>query len=125
MIMMGTAAIAFHCYSEGRQLHADKGAQPMTDSEDIHKALERLARENAELRGLVLATGVILTQLLQTITLRELNPQNAATKLITNAEKAIEAFKPDESEPDAGVMKARALKAVKQYETQLRSVLPV
>jgi hypothetical protein len=97
----------------------------MTDSDDIHEALERLGRENAELRGLVLATGVILTQLLQTITLRELNPQNAATKVITNAEKAIEAFMPDESEPDAVMMKAYALKAVKQYETQLRSVLPV
>lgn len=97
----------------------------MTDSDDIHQALERLGRENAELRGLVLATGVILTQLLQTITLRELNPQNAATKVITNAQNAIEAFKPEESEPDAALMKSYALKALKQYETQLRSVLPV
>jgi hypothetical protein len=96
----------------------------MTDTKDINEALDRLARENAELRGLVLATGVILTQLLQTITLREINPQNAATKTITNAEQAIEGFKP-EGEPLGDVMKARALKAVKQYETQLRSVLPV
>ncbi len=96
----------------------------MTDSKDTQEALDRLARDNAELRGLVLATGVILTQLLQTITLREMNPQNAATKTITNAEKAIEGFKP-EDEPYGDIMKARALKAVKQYETQLRSVLPV
>ncbi len=73
----------------------------------------------------MLATGVILTQLLQTITLREMNPQNAATKTITNAEKAIEGFKPDEADPLGDVMKERALDAVKQYETQLRSVLPV
>jgi hypothetical protein len=96
----------------------------MTDSKDINEALDRLARENAELNGLVLATGVILTQLLQTITLRELNPQNAATKIISNAGKAIEGFKPEEARPLDAVMKQRALEAVKQYEDQLRSVLP-
>jgi hypothetical protein len=97
----------------------------MTDTKDIHEALDRLARENAELRGLALATGVILTQLLQTITLREMNPQNAATKIISNAEAAIAGFEPDKSEPLGAVMKERALSAVKQYEDQLRSVLPV
>lgn len=97
----------------------------MTESTNIQEALDRLAAENAELRGLVLATGVILTQLLQTITLREMNPQGAATKVITNAEKAIAGFQPDPSEPMSDVMKERALEAVKQYETQLRSVLPV
>jgi hypothetical protein len=97
----------------------------MPDTQDTQQALERLERENAELRGLALATGVILTQLLQTITLRELNPQNAATKTIANAEKAIEGFQPDAAEPLGELMKERALKAVKQYETQLRSVLPV
>jgi hypothetical protein len=97
----------------------------MTDTKNVNEALDALARENAELRGLVLATGVILTQLLQTITLREMNPQNAATKVIGNAEAAIAGFKPEPGEPHGDVMKARALKAVKQYETQLRSVLPV
>jgi hypothetical protein len=97
----------------------------MTDTKDINEALDRLARENAELRGLALATGVILTQLLQAMTLREMNPQNAATKTITNAEKAIEGFAPDAADPLGDVMKKRALEAVKQYETQLRSVLPV
>jgi len=97
----------------------------MPESTDVNEALDRLARENAELSGLVLATGVILTQLLQTICLREMNPQGAATKIITNAEKAIEAFKPEEAGPRDAVMKARAVQAVKQYEKQLRSVLPV
>ena len=97
----------------------------MTDTQDIHAALERLARENAELNGLVLATGVMLTQLLQTMTLRELNPQAAATRVITNAQKAIEGFKPEPAGPFDAVMKARALQGVKQYEDQLRSVLPV
>lgn len=97
----------------------------MTQSQDIDAALERLARENAELNGLSLATGVILTQLLQTICLRELNPQNAATKIIANAEQAIEGFQPEEAGPHDAAMKARAIQAVKQYEKQLRSVLPV
>jgi hypothetical protein len=96
-----------------------------SDTQDVHAALERLARENAELNGLVLATGVILTQLLQTMTLRELNPQAAATRVIGNAQKAIEGFKPDPAGPLDAVMKARALQGLKQYEDQLRSVLPV
>jgi hypothetical protein len=95
----------------------------MTEAKDINAALEALARENAELRGLALATGVILTQLLQAMTLRELNPQNAATRIVTNAQKAIEGFKAG-AEPLDAVMKTRALEAVKQYEDQLRSVLP-
>jgi hypothetical protein len=96
----------------------------MTDTKDIQDALDRLTRENAELNGLVLATGVILTQLLQSMCLRELNPQAAATRIVTNAQEAIEGFKPEESRPLDAVMKARALAAVKQYEDQLRSVLP-
>ena len=97
----------------------------MTDTKDIPAALDALARENAELNGLVLATGVILTQLLQSMCLRELNPQAAATRVIANAQKAIEGFKPEPSGPLDAVMKARALQGVKQYEDQLRSVLPV
>ena len=96
----------------------------MSEPKDVKEALDRLARENAELRGLVLATGVILTQLLQSMTLRELNPQAGATRIVTNAQKAIEGFKPAETEPLEAVMKQRALEAVKQYEDQLRSVLP-
>jgi hypothetical protein len=96
----------------------------MPQSNDIQKALDALARENAELNGLALATGVILTQLLQSMCLRELNPQAAATKIITNAENAIEGFKPERAGPHDAAMKARALQAVKQYERQLRSVLP-
>jgi hypothetical protein len=95
----------------------------MPETKDINAALEALARENAELRGLALATGVILTQLLQSMTLRELNPQAAATRIVTSAQKAIEGFKAG-VEPLDAVMKTRALEAVKQYEDQLRSVLP-
>ena len=97
----------------------------MSDNKDVHAEIERLQRENAELGGLILATGVILTQLLQTMTLRELNPQAAATKIIANAQKAIEGFKPEPPGPLDGAMKARALQGVKQYEQQLRSVLPI
>lgn len=87
-----------------------------------NEAIERLKRENAELSGLALATGVILTQLLQTICRRELNPQGAAGRIMTDARTAIEGFtaKLENADP---VMKARALEAVKQYEDQIRSVL--
>ena len=97
----------------------------MPESKDVNEALDRLARQNAELSGLTLATGVILTQLLQTICLRELNPKGAAAKIITNAEEAIAGFKPEEAGPHDAVMKASALRAIKQYEKQLGSVLPV
>jgi hypothetical protein len=93
----------------------------MADLKDTNEALERLKRENAELNGLVLATGVILTQLLQSICLRELNPQAAAGKIMSNAREAIEGFTA-QSGTDP-VMKARALEAVSQYEEQIRSVL--
>jgi hypothetical protein len=96
----------------------------MSDPKDLNDAIDRLARENAELNGLALDTGVILTQLLQTMCLRELNPQRAATQIITNAQKAIEGFKPEHAGSLDAVMKARALQGVKQYEEQIRSVLP-
>lgn len=96
----------------------------MSDTKELQAAIEKLQRENAELNGLILATGVLLTQLLQANTLRELNPQNGATRIVTNAQKAIEAFRPEHGGPLASVMKERALAAVKQYEDQIRSVLP-
>ncbi|MEI9900899.1 MAG: hypothetical protein WDN31_13045 [Hyphomicrobium sp.] len=96
----------------------------MSDNKDLQAAIEKLQRENAELNGLILATGVILTQLLQANTLRELNPQAGATRIVTNAQKAIEAFRPEQGGTFGTVMKDRALAAVKQYEDQLRSVLP-
>jgi len=94
----------------------------MVDFKDTNEAIEHLQRQNAELSGLALATGVILTQLLQSICKRELNPQAAAKQIMTNAREAIEAF----TEKTAGadpVMKVRALEAVGQYEEQIRSVL--
>jgi hypothetical protein len=97
----------------------------MSVDQDLTGELERLTRENAELSGLAFATGIILTQLLQTMTMRELNPQNAATKIISNAEQAIEGFKPAQAEVLNAALKDMALKAVKHYEMQLRSVLPV
>jgi hypothetical protein len=93
----------------------------MADSKDTNEAIDQLKRENAELNGLVLATGVILTQLLQSICLRELNPQAAAGKIMTNAREAIEGFTAHSGADP--VMKARALDAVDQYEEQIRSVL--
>ncbi|MBL8845411.1 MAG: hypothetical protein JNN24_06530 [Hyphomicrobium zavarzinii] len=95
----------------------------MADTTDTTEAINQLKRENAELSGLALATGVILTQLLQTICKREMNPQQSAGKIIANARDAVEGFTA-QSGADP-VMKARALEAVKQYEDQIRSVLAV
>jgi hypothetical protein len=97
----------------------------MSSTKDVNETLHRLKRENAELSGLALATGVILTQLLQTMTMRELNPQRVATKIISNAAEAIEVFEPREAEALDAAMRESALKAVKYYEEQLRSVLPI
>jgi len=88
---------------------------------DTAEAISQLKRETAELSGLALATGVILTQLLQSICKRELNPQAAAGKVMANAREAIDGF--TSQGPHDPVMKARALEAVAQYETQIRSVL--
>ena len=95
----------------------------MTDLKDVEKAIVELKRENAELSGLALATGVILTQLLQSNCKRELNPQAAAGRIMGNAREAIEGFtSATHADP---VMKRRALDAVAQYEEQIRSVLAV
>lgn len=95
----------------------------MTDLNAATETIERLKRENAELSGMALATGVILTQLLQRICARELNPQAAAGRIMTQAREAIEGFTAStDADP---VMKARALAAVNQYEEQIRSALAV
>ena len=95
----------------------------MADTKNTNAAIADLKRENAELSGMVLATGVILTQLLQTICKRELNPQAAAGRIMASAREGIEGFAAaTKADP---VMKKRALDAVKQYEDQIRSVLAV
>ncbi|KUO57510.1 MAG: hypothetical protein APF80_16380 [Alphaproteobacteria bacterium BRH_c36] len=95
----------------------------MADPKDTDETIADLKREIAELSGLSLATGVILTQLLQKICMREMNPQGAATQIIENARKGIEGFTQEHGADP--VMTARALKAVEQYEEQIRSVLRV
>jgi hypothetical protein len=95
----------------------------MTDT-DMKAAIERLQRENAELSALSLATGVLLTQLLQAMLKRELNPWKAATKMLDDARSAIEGFKPETDGERDPVMKERALEALRQYEAQIKSVLP-
>ncbi|HVZ04475.1 hypothetical protein [Hyphomicrobium sp.] len=93
----------------------------MADTKDTNEAIADLKRQIAELEGLSLATGVILTQLLQKIASREMNPQGAAGQIVNNARAAIEGFTAQQkSDP---VMKNRAIEAVKQYEDQIRSVL--
>jgi hypothetical protein len=95
----------------------------MTEAKITDQLIASMQRQIAELEGLSLATGVILTQLLQTSCKRELNPQAAAGRIMTDAREAIEAF--TTQVPSDPVMKARALLAVKQYEDQIRSVLNI
>ena len=97
----------------------------MTNSTDANAEIEALKREVAELSGLALATGVLLTQLLQSNLKRELNPWNAATKMLTDARTAIQGFNPETTGERDPAMKQRALDALDQYEQQLRTVLPV
>lgn len=93
----------------------------MADSDTLKAEIEALKKETQELNGLTLATGVILTQLLQRICARELNPQQAAGKIMETAREGIEGFA---KQTNAGeVMKGRALEAVEQYEEQIRSAL--
>jgi hypothetical protein len=95
----------------------------MTDVTRLTSEIETLKRQNEELSGLALATGVILTQLLQANCKRELNPQGAATRIMSNAREAIDGFsKATIADP---VMTKRALEAVQQYEDQIKSVLAV
>ncbi len=90
---------------------------------DVNDEIARLKQENAELAGLALATGVILTQLLQRICARELNPQAAAGRIMQTARDGIEGFSAaTNADP---VMKKRALEAVTQYEEQIRNALAV
>ncbi|MET0409114.1 MAG: hypothetical protein ABW006_12175 [Hyphomicrobium sp.] len=95
----------------------------MADTTDLNATIAGLKHEIAELSGLSLATGVILTQLLQKIVSREMSPQNATTQIVNNAREAIDGFT-SQFEVDP-VMKKRALDAVTQFEDQIRSVLPI
>jgi hypothetical protein len=96
----------------------------MSTAPDLNETIERLTRENAQLSGLVLATGVLLTQLLQSNLKRELNPWKSATKMLDEARTAIEGFKPDTPGEQNPAMKERALEALAQYDEQIKAVLP-
>lgn len=95
----------------------------MTDITTLEQDIARLKRENAELGGLALATGIILTQLLQTSCKREMNPQAAAGRIMTAAREGVEGFAvATHADP---LLRKRALEAVAQYEEQIRSVLAI
>lgn len=95
----------------------------MSDVSHLTAEIADLKRQNGELAGLALATGVILTQLLQANCKRELNPQVAATRIMENAREAIDGYsKATNADP---VLTKRALEAVQQYEDQIKSVLAV
>jgi hypothetical protein len=97
----------------------------MPELKDTNDALSHLALENARLKGEILATGVILTQLLQSICRTQLNPHAFATRIMKDAQDAVQAFEPAGDKANATVMKQSALETVQHYSEQIRSVLPV
>lgn len=97
----------------------------MSETNTTTAALEQIARENAKLRGEILATGVILAQLLQSICRTQLNPHAFATKIMNQAQDAVQAFQPNGSPEHNAAVKASAVETVKHYEEQIRSVLPI
>lgn len=95
----------------------------MADTSQID--LQSLAEENARLRGEVLATGIILAQLLQSIAKTQHSPHAFVTKIMSNAQKAVEAFnEPGDTMSHAAARKS-ALETIKNYDEQIRSVLPI
>lgn len=96
----------------------------MTDTA-TKAALDKLAQENARLEGEILATGVILAQLLQSMCKQQMNPYAFATKIMKDAQTAVAAFQPEPSLAHSGTVKQSALDTVKRYDEQIRSVLPV
>lgn len=94
--------------------------------EDADAELVRLANENARLHGEIFATGVILTQLLQSICKTQMNPSAFAGKIMKEASDAVAGFKPvGKSGELDDVCRQRALETVRLYDEQIRSVLPV
>lgn len=97
----------------------------MAETKEIKDTLHNMLRENAILRGEILATGIILAQLLQSISRTQLNPHGFVTRIMQHAQDAVSEFKPEGDQEHAQLTKERALQIVKHYEDQLRSVLPV
>lgn len=95
----------------------------MADQKELEKTVSELRAEVRDLSGMMLATGIILTQMLQTMTSRELNPHGSLDKLVENARDGIASFT-KQTGADPAVTE-RALSAVKQYEDQIRSVLRI
>lgn len=96
----------------------------MTDQVS-YTAVAELARENARLRGEILATGVILAQLLQSMAKQQLSPHAFATKIMKQAEDAVQGFNPGGDAAYNAAVKSSAVETVKHYEEQIRSVLPI
>ncbi len=94
-------------------------------SNDIIAAIEALKAENARIRGETLATGVILAQLLQSMAKQQLSPHAFATKIMKQAEEAVQGFNPGGDAVHNAVVKSAAVETVKHYEEQIRSVLPI
>lgn len=97
----------------------------MSEIKELNDKIHEMDVENSKLRGEILATGIILAQLLQSISRTQLNPHGFVTKIMQNAQEAVKEFKPNGDTEKAKNTKERALQIVKFYEEQLRSVLPV
>lgn len=97
----------------------------MAEPANVTTQIARLEQENAKLRGEILATGVLLAQLLQSICKTQLNPHGFANRIMKDAQDAVEAFKPDSHPETDGLCKQSALETIRHYDQQIRSVLPI
>jgi hypothetical protein len=97
----------------------------MAQTTDGTDALQKLAQENARLRGEVLATGIILAQLLQSAARKELNPHGFVTKIMQKAQEGVQGFHEGGELERQEIVKKSALETVQHYEEQIRSVLPI
>lgn len=97
----------------------------MAECKDTTDVLRKLASEDAQLRGELLATGVLLAQLLQSISKTQLSPHAFTTRIMSQAQEAVNGFKPEGDAAHAAAVKDAALKTIQHYEEQIRSVLPI
>lgn len=99
----------------------------MSDRNGGNELLQVLMRENARLRGESLVTGIILTQLLQSLVRIQLNPQAFAVRIVKEAQEAVEQFRIEDPADNhlKDVVRAAALEAVQHYDLQIKAAVPI
>lgn len=97
----------------------------MAECKETAEQLKEIEADNARLRGEVLASGVLLAQLLQSIAKSQLNPHAFVTRISSQAQEAVAGVKPPGTPDEQAAIKAAAVDTIKNYEEQIRSILPI